>query len=570
MDSIVYILQNLHWFVLLVGGLVFFHEFGHFLVAKLCGVKVQRFSLGFGPKLVGFVKGETEYWISLLPLGGYVKMLGEMPGTEVAPEDKPRAFEQKPVWQRTLIVAAGPGFNFLLAFIVLFFVFFGQQTAISTKLGYVVPGDPAWQAGLRAGDEIVAVDGAPIEHWSDLRDAVGTRPGEQIEVTVLHNGQRKTVTVQPEPHKEKNALRETVERGLIGVSPVYVEPVVAVVDPNSPAARAGIETGDRITGVNGEAVETWFEVRRQVQGIPEGKAIELDIQRGEASIERRLEPVASAPDRLRPNGLEDVALPLLSSADTAWGYTGLVSKNTIVETVEDETPAAETGLQPGDRLLRIATEDAEGGRLAQPVAIWSQDLRGFQGMDASRTFEMTFQRGDSVLTRQLQLVEKVETDEFKNQRKRVVFGATNDRELTQTYTTELQLGPLEAARASGAEVWRDMSLIGRLLGKLVQGEVSFDTMGGPIMLFVIAEKTAERGALEFIRALAFISVNLGLVNLFPIPALDGGHLLFFGIEAIRREPPSPRVREVANLAGFMLLLLLMVIIITNDIIKVSG
>ncbi len=552
-DELMYILQNLHWFVLLLGALVFFHELGHFLVAKAFGIKVLKFSLGFGPKLFGVRRGETEYLVSALPLGGYVKMLGDAPGADIPAEDASRAFSAKPVWQRALVLAAGPGFNLLLAFVVYAVMFTGVQTFGDTKVGIVSYGEPAWKAGLRPGDKIVAIDGAPVDDWDALREKIGGRPGERIRITYERHGQRNVAVLEPAAKNEENVYQEVETRGRIGVSVRYVEPLIGVVDSNSPAARVGLRTGDRLLEVGGQQVSAWHEVRAALAAIGEGQSVPLVAERGGQRLQTQLSP-GPAPPGISIN-------ENFSSADTPWGYTGLVSLDVVVERVDEKTPAAQAGLHPGDRLLSLAIE---GRTQPRPIGVWSVDLDAFSGLDARSHFVLAFQRGDKVESVPIRLVQREQKDELNNVRTEYVFGAFNNPDALGTYTYDRRVGLIEAVAESAKQVESDVTLIKDGIVKMMQGRVSFDNMGGPIMLFVIAEKSAKRGAATFFRVMAMISVNLAVLNFLPIPVLDGGHLLFCGIEAVRRRPPSVRVRELANVVGLAILLLLMVLVFKND------
>jgi regulator of sigma E protease len=543
--------------IIFIGVLVFVHELGHFLVAKACGVKVLRFSFGFGPKLFGVERGETEYCVSALPLGGYVKMLGEMPGAEIPPEDAPRAFSARPLWQRILIVLAGPAANFALAWLVYFAVGLGMQTFGDTRLGIVSRGEPAWKAGVRPGDRIVKIDGAPIHSWDELRERISKRPGEKLRATLERDGQILQVEITPRAREEANLFREIETRGHIGISPHYVKTLVGIVDLDSPAARAGLKTGDVIEAVNGHPVVSWHELRARVKETPAGEPVHLRVHRQESSMSFDVRPGEY------PEGVDR---ELFSAADTHAGYTGLVSQECLVAEVEPDTPAARIGLKPGDRLTRLVIENGQT-RVERPIGVWGVDLKAFQGVDASSDFVLTFQRGRQIISQQLKLDELKEKDEFKNERTRFVFGAKNDEDTLGIYTFERFVGPLEAIRIAGQNVAMATTLIGKGIAKLVQREIPIETMGGPIMLFEIAAKSAERGLRDYLSMLAMISVNLGLLNLLPVPVLDGGHLMLFGIEAIRRRPPSLRFREVANLIGLALLLLLMVLVFRNDIVR---
>lgn len=552
-----YVLENLHWFLLFIVALVFVHELGHFLAAKAVGIKVEKFSIGFGPRLFGFFRGETEYAVSALPLGGYVKMLGEVPGSEIPPEDLPRAFGSKKVWERALVVAAGPVFNFALALVVYFGMFLGPQTFGDTRLGLVTPGEPAWQAGLRPGDKVLAVDGKLVRDWNALREAIGTRPGHALSITFERGGATKTVEVLTAAKTENNVFQELETRGRIGVSLQYLKPVLAVVDPDSPAAKAGLATGDELTHVQGRAVGAWHEVREALAGLAPQGPVQLRYTRGGVAGEAQL--VAEAPIAAVPEGIG-------SSADPAGAYTGLTNRDALIAEVEPGTPAAEVGLRVGDRLLAIAIE-RDGQKLLRPINAWAVDLAALSGLDARSRFTLQFQRGREVMTAELALLEREATDELKNVHKQFVFGAKNDPSTMATYTYDREVGAAEALKEATLQVASDMTLIAKGLSKLASGDIPLDTVGGPIMLFVIAEKSARRGWGDYLRMMAVISVNLGLMNLLPVPVLDGGHLVFLGFEALRRRPPSLRVREVANMVGFALLMMLMVLVFKNDLLR---
>jgi regulator of sigma E protease len=548
-----YVLQNLHWFVLFIGALVFFHELGHFLIAKLCDVKVLKFSLGFGPKLLGFTRGETEYVVSALPLGGFVKMLGEVPGSEVPPEEAPRAFNNKPVWQRAAIVLAGPVFNFGLALVVYYGIFAGGFLAAGdTRLGLVDVGEPAWTAGLRPGDRITAVDGHEVRYWDQVRSLIGERPGAKVRVTFERDGEMQNVEIHTHAKSEVDEFKDTHTRGRIGVLNHYVRPIIAVIDTASPAAQAGLATGDEIVEVAGKPVIGWHEVRNVLRESAAGAPVPLKVKRGEQTVDVTLTPAAPEPS-LRPE--------LFSSADTLNGYTGLVTKESIVEQVEPDTPAAAAGLQKNDRLLALAF-DKDGKHADYPIDVWRMDLAALEGIDPRTTITLTFQRGREVISRQQALEEREETDDFKNTQKRLIFGAFNDPATLAPY--ERKLGAMESLRFAVQMVGRDMTIIAKGLSKLASGQIPLSSMGGPMMIFVIAEKSANSSLVEFFMMMAMISVNLGLVNLLPIPVLDGGHLVFLTLEGVRRRPPSLRVREVANVVGLAILFTLMVIVLWND------
>lgn len=558
MSSAVYILSNMPYFILLIGALVFFHELGHFAVAKACGIKVTRFSLGFGPRLFKFTYGETEYTLSLLPFGGYVKMLGEGVGNEAEGADSARAFSNKPLLHRCAVVLAGPVANFILAVVIYFCMFIGPHTFGDTKLGVVTEGEPAWQAGIRPGDRIVAVFNKPIAQWEDLRDAIIAHPDQNLQVTYERDNKRIDTMVQTQSRHEQNAFQEQESRGKIGVSLMYLRPQLAVVDSQSPAAKAGIKTGDLITAVNGHAVQAWFEVKRAVAEADPKAPMALTLRRGTSDINVTLTPEAP---------LADLPQELYGSADVPGGYTGLTNRNALIVRVDKDTPAAKAGLQAGDRLLSVAIKAPNAAPIVRNIGMWEVDLAPI-GFDPKSELTLTYQRERTVAHQSLFLAAEHRSDDLKNEQTSYVMGAYNDSlATTSTYTYDRPIYPIEALGESVKQVGEDMTMIATGIKKMFQGALPVSSMGGPIMLFVIAERSASQGRSYFLRTLCMVSVNLGMLNLVPVPVLDGGHLLFFAIEAITRRTPSIKIREYANLIGLGLVLMLMVLVFKNDLMR---
>src|SRR5689334_2943929 len=262
--------QNLAAFVLLLGALVFVHELGHFLFAKAVGVKVLRFSIGFGPPLLSFSRGETEYRIAALPLGGYVKMAGEVPGEDAAPEDEARSYLAQSPWKRMLIVVAGPAFNLLFPLLI-FFVVIVSYPQPSTSVLRVVPGMPADVAGIRVGDVVTEVDGRPVRSLEEMQWALVGKAGQRIPVVVQRDGHRVSLMVTP------TAEGASKNRGLIGIAPNRAPPVVGV-RSGGPAERAGVQTLDRVLTVNGNAVPDLPALEREVSAAT-GSELTLQLVR---------------------------------------------------------------------------------------------------------------------------------------------------------------------------------------------------------------------------------------------------------------------------------------------------
>jgi regulator of sigma E protease len=349
---------NIFAFIIVLGVLIFFHEFGHFLIARLFGVGVEKFSLGFGPRLIGKKIGITDYRLSAIPLGGYVKMVGEEPDAQIAPQDLPLSFTHKHVAKRMLIVAAGPIFNILLAVIIFFGIFFFTGTFIlKPSIGSVRAGSPALAAGLEKGDLITQINGSPINSWDEMAEIINTSRGRTLHLSVHRQDSTLDFSLTPEKITTKNIFGEDVQRYVIGIT------------------------------ASGES--------------------------------------------------------------------------------------------------------------------YSKEMNLFQALSES---------------------------------------------LIQTYrVTELMVV---------------------IIAKLIKGDISTNTLGGPIMIAQMAGDSAKAGVGSLISFIAVISINLAIINLLPIPVLDGGHLLFFFIEAVKGRPVSIKVREVAQQVGLFILILLMILVFYNDITRI--
>jgi regulator of sigma E protease len=435
--------------IVLLGILIFVHELGHFIVAKLMKVKVEKFSLGFGPKLIGKTIGETEYRISAVPLGGYVKMLGENPGEEqeepLSEADRARAYNRQPVKKRFSIVLAGPLFNIVFAAFVFIVLFMTGVSLDYPDIGQVREGSPAEAAGLREGDRVLEVDGTEIVSFNHLLSVVHESPGSPLLFNVLREGDVLEIAVTPEKKPSLNIFGEETEGGDIGVSPLLF-PVVGEVMEGTPAEGAALRKGDRIVAIDGVAIGKWQDMTEIIYASPE-KPLDFEVKRGDETIELTITP--------------------------------------------------ERKTYPG-------TEREIGLIGIRPMA---------------NTYMKTFG-----------LVESVSRGVQK--------------------TVEISWLTLVA------------------LVKLIQRVLPADTLGGPILIVQMAGQQASQGFMNFFNFMAVISINLGIINLFPIPVLDGGHLVFLGIEAVRRKPVSERTVILAQKVGLVAILLIMAFALYNDIVRV--
>ncbi|MGQ7958942.1 sigma E protease regulator RseP [Pseudomonas sp. SP16.1] len=434
-----------------LGVLVTFHEYGHFWVARRCGVKVLRFSVGFGTPLLRWHDRQgTEFVIAAIPLGGYVKMLDEREG-EVPAALLEQSFNRKSVRQRIAIVAAGPLANFLLALLFFWFVAMLGSQQVRPVIGAVQEGSLAEVAGLQVGQEIVAVNGEPTSGWAAVNLQLVRRLGESgvLDIRVIEPG---STAETPKQVRLDNWLRGVDEPdpiGSLGVRPwrPALEPVLAELDPKGPAQAAGLQAGDRLLALDGEPLDDWQELVDRVRALP-GKAITLRIERA--------------------GQVQDIALTLAArgEGEARSGYLG----------------AGVRGVEWPPEMLR-----------------------------------------------------------------------------------EVRYGPLEGVAEGVRQTWAMSLLTLDSLKKMLFGELSVKNLSGPITIAKVAGASAESGLGDFLKFLAYLSISLGVLNLLPIPVLDGGHLLFYLVEWVRGRPLSERVQGWGMQIGISLVIGVMLLALVNDL-----
>ncbi|MDL4914201.1 MAG: sigma E protease regulator RseP [Enterobacterales bacterium endosymbiont of Blomia tropicalis] len=442
------ILWSFFAFIVALGVLITVHEFGHFWVARRCGVKVERFSVGFGKTLWHRQDCHgTEFVIALIPLGGYVKMLDERVES-VPAELRHQAFNNKAVWQRASIIAAGPVANFIFAIFAYWVVFIHGVPGVRPVIGEILSGSVAAEAQIAPGMELKAVDGIETPDWDAVRMALVGKIGDNsTTLTVARFGEQATQQKQLdlrnwqfEPDKQDPVVA-------LGIRPrgPQIETTLAEVQANSPASEAGLQAGDRIVKVDGQPLSQWQAFATQVRDNP-GKSMALEIVRNGETVQLAMTPEAK--------------------------------------------PGAKT--------------------------------EGFAGVIP-----------------------------------RIV-------PLPEAFKTVRQYGAFSAIGEASVKTWQLMKLTVSMLGKLITGDVKLNNLSGPISIAQGAGLSAEYGMIYYLMFLALISVNLGIINLFPLPVLDGGHLLFLAIEKIKGGPVSERVQDFSYRIGSILLVLLMGLALFND------
>ncbi|REG86884.1 sigma E protease regulator RseP [Marinomonas pollencensis] len=444
-------IQDILSIVVALGVLITFHEFGHFFVARKCGVKVLRFSVGFGKPIYRFIgKTGTEFTLAMIPLGGYVRMLDEREGN-VPDALKSQAFNNKTVWQRIAIVAAGPLANFILAVVIYALVALMGLQSLAPKVGHISPNSPISETNIKPGDELLAINGSKVSSWEDVNLVLADLIGTSGTITVRY---------QEEISKENESDSLTLNRWLKGQDPSNliqefgvmpwqpkVAPVIAQVVEKGAAEAAGFKAGDRVVAANGQPIDSWTQFVILIQNHP-GSRVAVEVMRS--------------------------------------------GKSTV---------------------LNMVPSSIERGN----------DIVGYAGL------------------------------------------AVVPPKLDESVLRERHFNLFESLNYGAQQTWKMTALTVSSIGKMIQGLISIDNLSGPITIAKVASASADSGLQSFLKFMAYLSVSLGVLNLLPIPMLDGGHLMFFGIEAVRRKPVSERIQSMAYRIGASLLFTLMAIAIFNDI-----
>lgn len=553
--------MDLLYFVLLVSSLIFIHESGHFAFAKIFGVKVHTFSIGFGPKIIRLRGKETEYCLGLLPFGGFVKMLEESKRSEpILPEERGRTFESQALWKRIVIVLAGPAMNVVFPVVLYTSVYLEDTQLLAPTVGAIVPGRPA-DGKLEPGDRILSIDGVEIASDQDVNRIVGARAGQALKLGVERDGKTLDVSITPSDEVQVHELDIVEHRGRLGFDPHFPAAVIGVPRHDSPAG-AGMRTFDLVTAINGRRIERFVDL-----------VDALSDNRGDQVVVSYLRPVdvSRALGGLCDLGVLEPGAATLTPLPRAAGALPPADANARIADVLERT-----GIESADMYVAFVPE-ASGEWLAQlrpgdritaldgvPQRLWRTfESELVAGADKRHMLQWT--RDGAPMAGEFTLRKEQWDDEFGQHYERYVFRTDHwlpsapDRMVPNPH-------PLAYAVRRGLdETASVIEFISVGMLRLVQGRVSLSSVSGPITMYDIAGQAGAKGPTFFVWAMALISVNLGLINLLPIPVLDGGQLIFFLYEAARRRPLPLRIREVASLVGMVMLVLLMLVAFKNDV-----
>lgn len=533
-------------FIILLGILIFVHELGHFAVAKWCGVRVEVFSLGFGKKILSHKRGDTTYCISLIPLGGYVKMFGDELGAKLPEEMKKFSFIHKSVAQRIAIVLAGPLMNFFFAALIFAALAGFGEDFRKPILGDISFSSEAYKAGFRAGDEILRVNGVAVVTWEDLIKELSANHSRKamVDLRRFESQQAATIEVVPQLKPNPNLLSlESMVGDIEGINTLSKGAVVGVRD-KSVASKMGLKTGDKIIRIQEKEIRFFRDLENTLIAL-QGMEISFQIERG-----------------LNPGAIEKMDLVAKVPSHSSLRGIGIESPELYLYSVVEGSPAQKAGLKRGDRLLQIDDKKLES---------WEdilQKVKSYAG-PAPLLFEVEREGGNVKLEIAPEMTKHMTHQGAEE--KRFTVGISPWIIFAQPDLVKVRQQGLWAATQRGFDrTWEvsGMTIMGFL--RLIQNKISPKNIGGVISIGQAASETFKIGWSQFFHMMAIISVNLFILNLLPIPVLDGGHLLFFVIEALRGAPISMRKLEIAQQMGLVVLMSLMVFALFNDFSRIFG
>ena len=565
--------ENVVPLVVLLGLLIFVHELGHFLVAKYFKVRVEVFSLGFGPKLLKFKRGDTTYALSAIPLGGYVKMFGDDPTATIDSDQQKYSFTHKPVSQRIAVVLAGPIMNFLFAIVIFAVIAVLGEQAYSPKVGDVDAKTAAYEQGFRSGDDIVSIGGESVTTWDDVKNKIEANGDRTVAVLVKHADKTEaTLQVTPKLEDNKNPISwERTIGDVAGLSPNSKSSFIGIADLSSPAAKAGLKAGDHVKKVNGVEVTKWRELESAFAAAAPASTFTVEVERGLLD-----EKTADKPQTVTAT-LDGIKGATGDSAPKAYG---IEYPELYLAATGEGAPAARAGLQAGDRIVSIdgvgvGSFDqiakiirSYGDKIPKDTTANEGFLSGLLGKNekAAPPLNVVFSREGVQKTASLvPLVKKRMDPTTGNEDRRYEIGISPlIVDAMPSMITLDYKNPLGVVGRGVEQTMKWSGLTALSFLRLFQGQVSPKNVGGFFSIGAMAKKSWQIGAPQFLHVMAIISINLFVLNLLPVPVLDGGHLVFYTIEAIKGAPLSMRKMEIAQQVGLVLLLGLMVFALFND------
>ncbi len=541
-------------FVLLLGILIFVHELGHFMVARWCGVRVEVFSLGFGKKILKVKRGDTVYALSLIPLGGYVKMFGEQPGDHIKEEDKAVSFTHKNVWQRIAIVIAGPLMNFFFAIFLFFIVAMTGESAHRPVVGDIKADSAAYRSGFRSGDQLLKInEQQTIESWEDFQKFLSLQESHDLNfrIQVQHEGssQPEVLTVSAQAKPNPNILSRFAYVAEVDGMTALAKATSLGVPNNSPLYVLGLRTGDSIVSVNGKKVELWRDLEPRMAALDAKEPLTLEVS-GIRDAEKE------------PKTFTLTLAPTKSITSYSLASLKVESSELYLARVMEKSPAEDAGLKAGDRILSIN---------GQGVNQWEDVLNNIKSFDGKNAVGLLVRRGSEDLKLAITPKMSSQPTQFGGEEKRYTIGIFPYANLTDSDLISIKAANVGIGLSRGFSHTWDFSVMTVLsFVRLLENKISPKHIGGVLSIGQAASESFKMGFGYFLQMMALISVNLFVLNLLPIPVLDGGHLLFYIIEAVKGAPVSLKKMEIAQQVGLAILMSLMVFALFNDFTRFLG
>ncbi len=544
-------------FLVLIGVIITVHEFGHFIVAKAFGVKVETFSVGFGAPIIQTRYGETEYRIAWLPFGGYVKMAGMEPGEEGKAEDtEGRGINDKSPLARIMVYAAGPGMNMLLPFaIIVPFVAFSAkyEKVAGNQVGAVDQSMPAYAGGVREGDTIVAINGSAVSTFWQIKEHIEDYDPEQgaLALTIDRPSESAPLQMNITPRavqRHHPILGYASTDYLIGYQPAFLAANIAVLDPTGPAANAGLKTFDRVKTIDGKDTPRYIDVVQHLNGMVPGATAQLVVERTGAALDPRFEFLR----KKETLNLVYTAPPAEARKDLGIGQSGA-----CINSVDPNGPAAEL-LKAGDCLVSVnGVKQGLGAFLVRKL---------FDQRETAKDIE--FIRDGQLMSGKLQQKSRVHMDPMAGEVTLWQLGFSLPRQTMVppedvANVNRMDHGWYEAT----SQVPRVLKETLRTIGGMFSGAVSPTQLSGPLTIFHLAGSHAQAGLDQFLRLMVLLSLSIGLFNLLPIPLLDGGHILVASVELITRRPLPERIQVGLQYIGLFMILALLIFALGNDAIR---
>ena len=534
--------------VILLGVLIFVHELGHFLVARFCGVRVEVFSLGFGKKIWKVVRGDTTYCVSIIPLGGYVKMYGDQPNDDVPDSLKAVSFTHKTVWQRISIVLAGPLMNCFFAILIFAVVGIMGVDQRSPQFGDIEQNSPAWSAGLRSGDRILSINSVNVKSLEDAIPIFNKNIGSQVSLEIERDNQIQKILAPIISRDNPNPLSLSEKIGVIeGADTESIAPIIGL-KSNSLLRALGIKTGDVIKSINGTEITKYSQISSVLLKNQSSPTIQFEIERYTEGVE--------TPEKLSVN----MATPKNISAGAE--SFGITSADVFLAKIIPDSPAEKAGLVAGDQIIKVND---------LVISKWDQVLNSIKNWDEKNPIQITVVRNGKELAMKVTPQMTNQVSSLGTNDKRFTIGIVPTIAVAMPEIVTIKQEGVLTALAYGARQTYDFSIVTVLsFVRLFQNKISPKSVGGLISIGQAAGETMKMGLNKFLSMMAIISVNLFILNLLPVPVLDGGHLVFYTIEVLKGSPLSLKKMEMAQQVGLVLLMSLMVFALFNDFSRLLG